>query len=68
MLTAEYEVMQRAVDARRSELKRACEAMAEGVDEQQALAVAMTYKRHLVALDAAWDATKRLIWADARKP
>ena len=68
MLTAEYEVMQRAVDARRSELKRACDAMMEGVDEQQALAVTMTWKRQVVALDAAWDATKRLIWADAKKP
>lgn len=66
MTTDEYEVMQRAVDARRSELKRARDAMSEGVDEAQALAVALTWRRQVNALDAAWDATQCLIWADAR--
>ena len=65
MTTDEYEVMQRAVDARRSELKRSRDAMSEGVDESQALAVALTWRRQVNALDAAWAATKRLIRADA---
>lgn len=66
MTTEQYMVMQRAVDARRSELRRAQETLIAGCDEQQVLSTIQQWKRLERELDDAWSATKALIWQDAR--
>jgi hypothetical protein len=68
MTTEQLEVMQRAVDARRLELKHARDVMcASERDEALVLSITLTWKRQERELDAAWSETRRLIWTDARQ-
>lgn len=63
--TDTYDVLQQAIDARRDQLRRACDVMSAGASPEEALALAHARKRRLAELDEAWAEMRRLLWAEA---